>query len=1051
MTKTPRYLFSIGIDLGTSNCALSYIDLAEWASAPSAEGKAAFPDPPGPPRSLSQILEIPQWETPSRSVTRKILPSFALIGGADGADLPPSASGPVVGVLARDLSTREPGRIIASAKSWLTHAGVDRRAKILPWRSLEIPKEQKLSPVEASALYLRYLRETWDREMEERARQAGRNPAACRFDRQHIVITVPASFDQAAQKLTLEAAKLAGYPAAVRLLEEPQAAFHAWLERHREPDALKKALEGTGSRLAPGPVPEEGPRAFHVLVVDIGGGTSDFSLFEVAFPDAAAGAESASLQIRRMAVSDHILLGGDNIDLAIAHALEAGRSGGEGGEDPLDPRSWQKLVGESRRLKEKALESPDPEARYQVGLSGPGGSLFAAAKTLSLSGRDLLHLVDEGFFPLCALSEGPRGEKGGFREMGLPYARDSAITRHLAAFLQGFLGAPEAEPDDDIPPTALDGILFNGGSLTPLSLRERLQGLIASWQGGRVPVLLDNPELDLAVARGAASYGRYPASEAGAPIEAGSAQGFYLAVSTPSRVEDRYVVCILPLGAEAGKAFALDKLDLKLAVNRPVEFRLFSSNRRRRDHAGMLLRASGPASAGFTELPPVRTVARLDAADLKNFARKYRQGKGGSLSSGGPASGGALPSEIPVILRSSLNNLGLLQIFLEPAGKGWPEALRWELEFDLRARDLAEPASDGNREGTDTALSTGSDLPDSAVPSIPEPAEASAPKSGGPRQKPPGAPAIPAEARLSPAQRESARLLLEKPFRLGMLKQLEEIAGRKRAAWPRAWLRFFFEPLTAWIGRRNTGPEEEAAWLNAAGFFLRPGFGVLLDDFRLDQLWQVQGDGLAYPRDRGVRDQYWLLWRRVAGGLDAKRQALLFSEALPLLETRNRQADEAAGMAASLERLPLEDRLRLLDALLRFIADKGEGHLGHAYWALGRLLSRVSLAGGEESLLPPEAVEKAFTAMDGRDFADPRHAPLLAVFAQGCRITRNRTVDVPSRLRERVLIKMEEAGAPAAQMKPLREFVPVAQDDLNQLFGEALPLGLAIGRFGAPA
>ena len=420
----------------------------------------------------------------------------------------------MVGLRARDVSAQEPHRVIASAKSWLAHAGVDRHARLLPWASREIPESEKLSPVEASALYLSYLRIVWDQAM---AGEDGRGT----LERQHVTITVPASFDQAAQKLTLEAAKLAGYPAGTRLLEEPQAAFHAWLERHPGEGALQAAL-GIRDRK------DAEPPSSRILVCDIGGGTTDFSLFSVLFR------ADGGAQIRREAVSDHILLGGDNIDLGIAHLLES-RLGG----DRLDPRAWQRLVAEARALKERSLSEREPSSHseqeralterehaptepptadrvFTIGISASGGNLFAQSRTASITAGQIARLVDEGFFPLVQSHERPR-ITGGLREMGLPYASDTGITRHLARFLA--LGA------NGIP---IDAILCNGGALTPAYLQTRMLDLIGTWQGGHAPTALENQELDLAVARGAARHGRYLALGIRSPISGGSARSYYL-------------------------------------------------------------------------------------------------------------------------------------------------------------------------------------------------------------------------------------------------------------------------------------------------------------------------------------------------------------------------------------------------------------------------------------------------------------------------------------------------------------------------------------------
>ncbi|MDQ3003538.1 MAG: hsp70 family protein, partial [Fibrobacterota bacterium] len=796
------------------------------------------------------------------------------------------------------------------------------------------------------ALYLEYLRAVWNLAM------AGEDER-CHFDRQHIVITVPASFDQGAQKLTLEASRLAGYPAGVRLLEEPQAAFYSWLERHPHPEALQSVLGAAAGAGVP-----------NVLVCDIGGGTTDFSRFSVEFRGGSAA------QITRLAVSDHILLGGDNMDLAIAHYLES-----QVVEDGahLDPAAWQRLVAESRHVKETALAhlsgsdgAPGRPAEgetgktYRVGIAGTGGNLFAQTRTATITEAQLTDLIDNGFFPECGIGDRPRAAGKGLREMGLPYASDSAVTRYLASFLSE--GA------------SVDAILFNGGALTPAYLQYRLRDLTGRWQG-RDPVILENRELDLAVARGAAMYGRNLALGLKAHISAGSGHGYYLEAAAQEKQDARYLISILPLGTESERTQTIAKLDLRLALNRPIEFRLYDSTHRSEDRAGNILKHDADV---FRELPPLRTVARLDAAQARALGSQ----------------------DVAVGIQAVMNSLGLLQVHLVSTDKRIHPPARWELEFDMRAL--------GGAEAPLQAVDADEDDP------------------------------------LAPEARAAAAVILSSPFTPGLLGQLEKAVGRHRGGWPRSWLRQFWEPLYVSIAKRGQGPEYEAAWLNAAGYFLRPGFAAVLDDFRIDQLWHIQAVGLAHPRNKAIRDQYWLMWRRVAGGLSAQRQGEIFTEARPLIESHHKLANEAVRMAGSFERLPLDAREWLLTAFLEGVELKRDQHLGHYLFALGRLLSRVPLYAGEESVLPAAAVEKCFGYFRDWNWADVRATFLPVLFAQACRITNHRSIDIPQTLRGAVLEKMSAAKANPGLIRQVREFVPMEREDLNQLFGDSLPLGLAI-------
>ncbi|HWN70275.1 MAG TPA: Hsp70 family protein, partial [Haliangium sp.] len=473
----PRFL--IGIDLGTTNTAVAYVDTR------SAGQKV-------------ELLAVPQLVAPGEIEPRRQLPSFVYLAGAHDlgpaetalpwSDTLPGESRQVVGELARSQGARVPGRMIASAKSWLCHPGVDRKAPILPWGEGAAGHEEggegdaasgaagglaggavgrgpKLSPVAASAAVLRHVRDAWD--------HARAGERAARFADQEIIVTVPASFDEAARELTLEAAKLAGYPEIV-LLEEPQAAFYAWIDANPS---------GRGRAIAPGD---------HVLVFDIGGGTTDFTLIEVGKD------EGASADVfRRTAVGDHLLLGGDNIDLTLAKQVEMRLV--ERHKKKLDPVQWHGLVHACRLAKE-ALLGQDDVSEIPITVAGRGSKLIGGAMKDRIARAELEATLFEGFFPLVSAGDMPRRVRGGLQEFGLPYAADPSVTRHLAAFLARH------------PVARIDAVLFNGGAMTPVSLRARVLDQIAQWQAangqaGVRPRELESDMPELAVARGAAYYG----------------------------------------------------------------------------------------------------------------------------------------------------------------------------------------------------------------------------------------------------------------------------------------------------------------------------------------------------------------------------------------------------------------------------------------------------------------------------------------------------------------------------------------------------------------
>src|SRR5438105_1052455 len=525
--------FSIGIDLGTSNCALAFVPL---------HGEAR-----------SAIFGVPQWASLSAITESTALPSFLYLpeeaAAAQIQDGEAKSEEWIVGLLARKKATESPGRVVHSAKSWLCHHTSDRSARFLPWGSDDIARNRKISPVRASALILNHLKRAWNR----RFADAG---ADFDFDRQEITVTVPASFDAAAQRLTLMAALEAGFPQTARLLEEPQAAFYCWLEQHDFAADLAGSLTTDSNRT-------------HLLVVDIGGGTSDFSLFELHSQSA-----GSAPRIKREAVGDHILLGGDNVDLAIAYLLEP-RLISERGK--LSGTQWDDLVARCRDLKETMLSRDgDLDERFAVALPGRGTGLVAGTHTAQLTRAELRALLLDGFFPECDSRARPYRTQAALKEWGLPYAPDCAVTRHLAHFLRG---RPR-----------VDAILFNGGSLHPEPVRQRICELVGRWQGGRSPLALENADPDLAVARGAAVFGKSIHRNA-EHIEADAARSVFLEVlrEHPRETAERArpsLVCVLPYGASSEQRFDITGLPLEVRTNHPARFQAYYSTRDERSKAG---------------------------------------------------------------------------------------------------------------------------------------------------------------------------------------------------------------------------------------------------------------------------------------------------------------------------------------------------------------------------------------------------------------------------------------------------------------------------------
>ena len=919
----PRY--SIGIDLGTTNCVLAYLDQKE-------------------PRRGIRVFALPQWESAESHGRFELLPSFlcALTAAERETGFDP-ASGPhpgpfpgwIPGLFARAQTALRPGRVVSSAKSWLCHGDIDRDAPILPWKSEEIPAEQRLSPIQVSSAYLACFKENWNRLM------AADDPRAA-FEHQDVVITVPASFDEVAQRLTLEAARLAGYPESLRLIEEPQAAFYAWLDEGRNLTQLAELLDR---------LPEKQAR---VLVCDIGGGTTDLSLFEVR----AAADSPIGLALTRLAVSDHILLGGDNIDLTLAHLLEQKLLRGQG---KLSGRQWNQLLAQARDLKERLLgdEVAEDGREFPITVAGSGSGLFGSTLSAKISAREVRDCIVEGFFPLCAASDRPRKSSGGLREWGLPFAADSAVTRHLAAFLDG---------------QHIDAVLYNGGSVTPNALRARLTDLFADWQQGERPTVLASDSLALAVAKGAAKYGyllRQP--KGGERIAGGHAHALYLEVK--QKKKGHSLICVLPRGMEAHETIVLSEQAFDLLVNQPVRFQCYYSARRRGDRPADVVAWN---EEEFHPLPPLQTAIHLPLDRPKPANNRLR-----------------------VNLECTLNELGLLQLHcLEEGGPG-----RWRLDFNLRKSLLEEAPL--------------------TLPAAPLAAAGQAAEAQRLIQALYGKKLHPDFPELKPNQ---------------LLRRLEETLGSTRENWDILTLRGLWPTLAAGMTRRNRSLAHELAWLQLAGYALRPGYGVALDETRIEEAWRLFSLGLAFPDDKPALDHWHIFWRRIAGGLNAQRQEKIYQKLQGQMQGGRELPQELVRLLGSLERLPLTVKQSLVKKLLAgFTRFK---HREPYAWALGRLLARVPLYAGPDSVLPPSEVEKAYRELAALDWRQSDYSSLVPLFVQAARRTDQRDVDISPQLRETLLGKLKESGARPEQLRVVRDCIPIEEADRVAQFGESLPAGL---------
>jgi hypothetical protein len=604
----PRFI--VGIDLGTTNCALAAV--------------SAEPGEDGPP---IQVREVPQLVNPHEVAARSLLPSFLYLPSevdfpAGSLALPWTNGRPgIVGELARKRGAENPVRLVASAKSWLSYGAANRSGAILPWGAPE--EVQKISPVDASAAYLRHLRDAWNHQ------------SGGRLEEEDVLLTVPASFDEEARVLTVRAAEDAGL-GHVTLLEEPQAAFYAWIAE--QGDRWRR-------RVRVGDL---------VLVCDVGGGTTDFSLIAVS-------EEGGELRLERVAVGEHILLGGDNMDLALARVLQVRLE-----EQGHKVDTWQ-LHGlwHQARLAKEALFGDPSLTSHPVTLLGRGSKLIGGAIRTEVTADDLRAVLLDGFLPRVASDAMPaRQRRVGFQELGLPYAADAAITRQLARFLRQPLAASATSvvrrgPGGLACPTH---VLFNGGVMKAAALRERIVDVLSGWlvEEGFGPLapehVLDAPDLDHAVARGAAYYGRARAGR-GVRIRSGAARSYYIGIESampavPGMAAPLKALCVVPFGMEEGTSAAIDR-EFGLIVGEPAEFRFLSSGTRKSDAPGTLVDDWGDE---IDELSPLEVTLSLDGRD---------------------------DTVLPVTLESRVTEVGTLELWCVSRDEGH----RWKLELNIREHE----------------------------------------------------------------------------------------------------------------------------------------------------------------------------------------------------------------------------------------------------------------------------------------------------------------------------------------------------------------------------
>ncbi|MEM5313186.1 Hsp70 family protein [Paraburkholderia sp. JHI869] len=926
--------YVVGIDLGTSNTVVAYVE---------AGGDAI------------RVFDVEQLTGLGEVGAEKMLPSaryHPAAGELAAGDLrlPWSASSQnddaVIGRLARTFGAQVPGRLVASAKSWLSHAAVDRLAPILPWGAPD--DVAKVSPVAASASYLAHVRAAWNH----------RFPHAPLED-QDVVLTVPASFDDGARALTLEAARLAKLPA-LRLLEEPQAAFYDWLYHHR---ATLDAELGA-SRL--------------VLVCDVGGGTTDLTLIKVQF-------ENGEPQLTRIGVGNHLMLGGDNMDLALAHLAESRLANAQ---TRLSAASLSQLVERCRVAKEQLLDDSAPES-VPITLLGAGARLVGGARTTQLGREEVAQIVVDGFFPMGDAGDLPRRSRAAIVEFGLPYAADPAITRHIAAFLQRFaaqsrealgdaLATPRAESATLPMP---DALLLNGGVFRARALAQRLADTLGTWRGEPLNVL-QNDQPDVAVARGAVAYALARAGNA-PRIGGGSPRSYFLVLDEGADADAApRGVCVLPRGTEEGHELHLDDRTFALQLGQPVQFHLASTVA---DTAWQPGELADLAAGDFVRLPPLATVV--------------------------PAGGDVKAArERAVKLTTALTEVGTLEMHCIATDDA---SQRWLLEFALRRAEHEGDAAAANGESRHASL-------DDAIEAIERVFGARSAKIDAKEVKRLRAHL---EERLGPRQNWDGPLLRE------LFGALWERAGKRRrsADHERLWLNLAGFSLRPGFGYPLDEWRVEQLWTLFDDGIQFVNEGQVWSEWWT--LWRRAAGGLNEAQQHEVLEA--MTYLEEAAG--SKRHKLPFDPA------KLAHADMIR-LYASLEQIAAERKIEIGERLLQRLQKPSENH--QTWWAVGRIGARQPFYGSAHGVVPPETAALWLDAILALDWK--KIEPAMFAAAQIARMTGDRSRDLPPELRETVVRRMESANAPPTWVTMVREVVALDTADTGRVFGEALPAGLKL-------
>lgn len=920
----PHYL--VGIDLGTTHTVVAYTST-------------------DPGNQEIQLFEVEQLIAPGQVAARPLLPSVRYhpaegeVSETDAAfpsgnQMPGQAA--VIGEAARFLGAKSKGRLVTSAKSWLSHPSVDHSADILPWGAGD--DVDKVSPIDASASYLEHIRTVWRHKFPDAP-----------LEQQDIVLTVPASFDEAARSLTLEAARIAGLKQ-VRLLEEPQAVCYDWLRRNA--DNIKAALANV-----------------HLLLVcDVGGGTTDLTLIKVE-----QGEQEPKLT--RIGVGDHLMLGGDNIDLALAHLVESRL---HEAEKRLSTAELAQLIEQCRKAKESLLADDAPE-QHTVTLLGGGAKLIGGSRSVTLVKDDVRAIALDGFFPLSGLHDLPDRKRSGVVEFGLPYAAEPAVSKHIAAFLQLHAGACREALDTKSPASMSsqvpDALLLNGGVFRSQPITQRVVDLISTWRSSP-PVLLENNHPELSVAFGAVSYAIVRRDKK-LKIGGGSARSYFLLVDTDDATRQQGV-CLLPKGSEEGDEIILKGRRFALRLGVPVRFNLVSLSGDSAFQPGDVTEISDL----FHPLPPL---AVAFAGDDNNAG-----------------------AEAIVELAVTQTEIGTLKIQCVAVSDN---DKRWDVEFQIRKKSASTTQVDGT-------------LPaqfDKVIEQI------------------------------QTVFGSKSKLVDPKAVK-NLRATLEKLLGAERHQWSTPLLRAMFAALLDGAKYRRRSEHHERIWLSLIGFCLRPGFGYPLDDWRVEQLWKLYPQGIQFITEAQHWAEWWILWRRVAGGLNEQAQQQIFDDVAKFInpesarqpalakQIKTRGYDDMMRLVAVLERLPVDKKSQLGEWLLKRLQKSGES--SQTWWALGRIGARVPFHGSSHNVIAADIAGKWLQQLLLEDWKKTPQAAFAATLI--ARMSGDRARDIDASTRQLIVEKLKLSKVSQPWIEMVEQFKELDSAEEKQMFGETLPPGLKL-------